>query len=157
MVAYAIKSEGGFVWACKNYDGDVQSDVVAQGYGSLGLMTSVLRCPCGAIEAEAAHGTVTRHYRQHQQGKETSTNSIASMFAWTRGLTARAEFDNNDALKKFSATLERSIIETVESGAYTKDLAILVKGTTKVDRADYVNTYEFIDKVAETLKANLAK
>jgi len=110
MVAYAIKSEGGFVWACKNYDGDVQSDVVAQGYGSLGLMTSVLRCPCGAIESEAAHGTVTRHYRFHQQGKETSTNSIASMYAWTRGLTARGEFDNNEALKNFAATLERSII-----------------------------------------------
>ena len=114
MVAYAIKSEGGFVWACKNYDGDVQSDIVAQGYGSLGLMTSVLRCPDGSIEAEAAHGTVTRHYRFHQQGKETSTNSIASMYAWTRGLAARAEFDNNDALKKFTDTLERSIIDTVE-------------------------------------------
>ena len=149
MVAYAIKSEGGFVWACKNYDGDVQSDVVAQGYGSLGLMTSVLRCPCGAIEAEAAHGTVTRHYRFHQQGKETSTNSIASMYAWTRGLTARGEFDGNEELKKFAATLESSIIETVESGKFTKDLAILVKGTTKLDRADYVNTFEFIDLVAE--------
>ena len=157
MVAYAIKSEGGFVWACKNYDGDVESDIVAQGYGSLGLMTSVLRCPCGAIEAEAAHGTVTRHYRFHQQGKETSTNSIASMFAWTRGLSARASFDSNDALANFSATLERSIIQTVEEGGMTKDLAILVKGTMKVDRKDYLNTFEFIDKVAENLRANLAK
>ena len=120
-------------------------------------MTSVLRCPCGAIEAEAAHGTVTRHYRFHQQGKETSTNSIASMFAWTRGLSARANFDSNDALENFSATLERSIIETVEAGFMTKDLTILVKNTMKVDRADYLNTFEFIDKVAETLRANLSK
>merc|ERR1719263_2238136 len=155
MVAYAIKSNGGYVWACKNYDGDVQSDIVAQGYGSLGLMTSELRCPDGSIEAEAAHGTVTRHYRFHQQGKETSTNSIASIFAWTRGLTARAEFDNNEALKVFSATLERTIIETVEAGHMTKDLTILVKGTMKVDRKDYLNTFEFIDKVAENLVKNL--
>ena len=110
MVAYAIKSNGGFVWACKNYDGDVQSDIVAQGYGSLGLMTSVLQCPDGAVEAEAAHGTVTRHYRFHQQGKETSTNSIASIFAWTRGLLYRAKFDNNDQLKTFAETLESTII-----------------------------------------------
>merc|ERR1739838_29383 len=102
MVAYALKSEGGFVWACKNYDGDVQSDIIAQGYGSLGLMTSVLQCPGGAIEAEAAHGTVTRHYRFHQQGKETSTNSIASIFAWTQGLIARANFDNNEKLLHFA-------------------------------------------------------
>jgi isocitrate dehydrogenase len=102
MVAYSIKSDGGFVWACKNYDGDVQSDVVAQGYGSLGLMTSVLQCPCGAIEAEAAHGTVTRHYRFHQKGQETSTNSIASIFAWTQGLIARANFDNNEKLLHFA-------------------------------------------------------
>jgi len=120
-------------------------------------MTSVLRCPCGAIESEAAHGTVTRHYRFHQQGKETSTNSIASMFAWTRGLTARADFDNNDALRNFSSTLESSIIETVESGNMTKDLAILVQGTTKVAREHYLNTFEFIDKVAENLRKNLAK
>lgn len=129
MVAYAIKSNGGFVWACKNYDGDVQSDIVAQGYGSLGLMTSVLQCPCGAVEAEAAHGTVTRHYRFHQQGKETSTNSIASIFAWTQGLIARANFDNNDELKTFAQTLERVIVETVEAGHMTKDLAILVVGS----------------------------
>jgi isocitrate dehydrogenase len=110
MVAYSIKSEGGFVWACKNYDGDVQSDVVAQGYGSLGLMTSVLQCPDGSIEAEAAHGTVTRHYRFHQQGKETSTNSIASIFAWSRGLIARAKFDDNAALLNFAETLEAVVI-----------------------------------------------
>jgi len=120
-------------------------------------MTSVLKCPCGAIEAEAAHGTVTRHYRFHQQGKETSTNSIASMYAWTRGLIARANFDNNDALRNFAETVERSIIETVESGKMTKDLAILVKGTTKVDKADYLNTFEFIDAVAENVRKNLGQ
>jgi len=158
MVAYAIKSSGGFVWACKNYDGDVQSDIVAQGYGSLGLMTSVLQCPGGAIEAEAAHGTVTRHYRFHQQGKETSTNSIASMYAWTRGLLARGKFDDNAALVNFAETLERVIIETVESGNMTKDLAILVQGDGKVpDRSKYLNTFEFIDKVAENLSASLKK
>jgi len=157
MVAYAVKSDGGFVWACKNYDGDVQSDVVAQGYGSLGLMTSVLQCPDGAIEAEAAHGTVTRHYRFHQKGQETSTNSIASIFAWTQGLIARAKFDSNGALKNFAETLERVIIETVESGFMTKDLAILVEGTTKVERSKYLNTFEFIDKVAENLVAALKK
>ncbi len=124
MVAFCLKSEGGYVWACKNYDGDVQSDTVAQGFGSLGLMTSVLLSPDGCIEAEAAHGTVTRHYRQHQQGKETSTNPIASIFAWTRGLAHRAKVDENVALKTFSETLESSIIETVETGFMTKDLAI---------------------------------
>jgi len=113
MVAYAMKSDGGFVWACKNYDGDVQSDIIAQGYGSLGLMTSVLLCPDGSIEAEAAHGTVTRHYRFHQQGKETSTNSIASMFAWSQGLLARARFDDNEELKNFSDTMEKCIVDTV--------------------------------------------
>ena len=157
LVAYAIKSNGGFVWACKNYDGDVQSDIVAQGYGSLGLMTSVLQCPCGAIEAEAAHGTVTRHYRFHQQGKETSTNSIASIFAWTQGLIARANFDNNDELRNFAQTLERVIVETVEAGHMTKDLAILVVGSMQVDRSKYLNTFEFIDKVAENLNAALKK
>jgi isocitrate dehydrogenase len=157
MVAYAVKSNGGFVWACKNYDGDVQSDIVAQGYGSLGLMTSVLQCPCGAIEAEAAHGTVTRHYRQHQQGKETSTNSIASMYAWTRGLLARGKFDNNEALINFSETFESTIIKTVEAGHMTKDLAILVNGGTLPDRSKYLNTFEFIDKVAENLAAALKK
>jgi isocitrate dehydrogenase len=156
MVAYAIKSEGGFVWACKNYDGDVQSDIVAQGYGSLGLMTSVLQCPDGSIEAEAAHGTVTRHYRFHQQGKETSTNSIASMFAWTQGLAARARFDNNEQLAKFASTMERVIIQTVENGHMTKDLAILVEGTNNVDRSKWLNTFEFIDKVAENLQKEMA-
>jgi len=157
MVAYAIKSEGGFVWACKNYDGDVQSDVVAQGFGSLGLMTSVLQSPDGAVEAEAAHGTVTRHYRFHQQGKETSTNSIASMFAWTRGLLHRAKLDNHDALKNFCETLERVIIETVEAGHMTKDLAILVHKTNAPARDLYLNTGEFIDKVAENLNKALGK
>ena len=151
MVAFALKSDGGFVWACKNYDGDVQSDIVAQGYGSLGLMTSVLECPDGSVEAEAAHGTVTRHYRMHQQGKETSTNSIASMFAWTRGLLARANFDNNEELKKFAETLEGVIIYTVEQGDMTKDLAILIEGSNDVPRSKYLNTFEFIDKVAENL------
>lgn len=152
MVAYAMKSEGGFVWACKNYDGDVQSDSVAQGFGSLGMMTSVLVCPDGkTIEAEAAHGTVTRHYRQHQKGNETSTNSIASIFAWTRGLAHRAKLDNNDALKKFSDDLERACIETIESGIMTKDLAICIKGMNNVQRSDYLNTFEFLDKVAELL------
>lgn len=157
MVAYAIKSDGGFVWACKNYDGDVQSDVVAQGYGSLGLMTSVLQCPDGAIEAEAAHGTVTRHYRFHQKGQETSTNSIASIFAWTQGLLARARFDSNEPLKNFAETLEKTIVGTVEAGFMTKDLAILVEGTTKVDRSKYLNTFEFIDKIAENLAEALKK
>ncbi|XP_052675215.1 isocitrate dehydrogenase [NADP] cytoplasmic-like [Crassostrea angulata] len=152
MVAYAMKSEGGFVWACKNYDGDVQSDSVAQGFGSLGMMTSVLVCPDGkTIEAEAAHGTVTRHFRQHQKGNETSTNSIASIFAWTRGLAHRAKLDNNDALKKFSDNLERACIETIESGIMTKDLAICIKGMNSVQRSDYLNTFEFLDKVAELL------
>lgn len=151
MVAFALKTNGGFVWACKNYDGDVQSDIVAQGYGSLGLMTSVLQCADGSIEAEAAHGTVTRHYRFHQQGKETSTNSIASMFAWSQGLLARARFDNNEALKNFSQTMEKTIIGTVEQGFMTKDLAILVEGSNTVDRSKYLNTFEFIDKVAENL------
>src|ERR1700710_1373170 len=124
MVASALKWEGGYVWACKNYDGDVQSDTVAQGFGSLGLMTSVLMTPDGkTVEAEAAHGTVTRHYREHQKGKETSTNAIASIFAWTRGLAHRAKLDGNDALTKFSQTLERVCIATVESGFMTKDLA----------------------------------
>lgn len=122
-------SEGGFVWACKNYDGDVQSDTLAQGFGSLGLMTSVLLSPDGCVEAEAAHGTVTRHYRLHQQGKETSTNSIASIFAWTRGLLHRAKLDGNAELEKFCTTLEQSVIQTVEQGFMTKDLAICVHNT----------------------------
>jgi isocitrate dehydrogenase len=128
MVAQSIKSNGGFVWACKNYDGDVESDMLAQGYGSLGLMTSVLVSPCGAIEAEAAHGTVTRHYRVHQKGGETSTNPIASIFAWTRGMLYRAKLDSNDLLKLWAETLEAVTIETVESGFMTKDLALCVHG-----------------------------
>jgi isocitrate dehydrogenase len=151
MVAYVIKSNGGFVWACKNYDGDVQSDIVAQGYGSLGLMTSVLVAPDGSIEAEAAHGTVTRHYRMHQQGKETSTNSIASIFAWTRGLLHRAKLDKNAELDHFCNTLEQVVVETVESGHMTKDLAILVCNTNDVPKDKYLDTEKFLDKVAENL------
>jgi len=153
MVAQAMKSEGGFVWACKNYDGDVQSDSVAQGYGSLGLMTSVLICPDGkTVEAEAAHGTVTRHYRMHQKGQETSTNPIASIFAWTRGLTHRAALDDNKSLAQFAKNLEAVCVETIEAGFMTKDLAICIKGLANVVRADYLNTFEFLDKLAENLE-----
>ena len=149
MVACAMKWEGGFVWACKNYDGDVQSDTIAQGFGSLGLMTSVLMTPDGnAIEAEAAHGTVTRHYRQYQKGKETSTNSIASIFAWSQGLSYRASFDNNEDLKKFSTDLENACIKTVEEGFMTKDLALLVGMNQK-----WMETKDFINKIADTLKS----
>ncbi len=153
MVAAAMKWEGGFVWACKNYDGDVQSDTVAQGFGSLGLMTSVLVTPDGkTVEAEAAHGTVTRHYRQHQQGKETSTNPIASIFAWTRGLMHRGKLDGNQELIDFCQTLEQVCIDTVESGKMTKDLALLIhKDAMTAD--DYLNTQEFLD----ALKSNLEK
>lgn len=153
MVAFALKQPGGFVWACKNYDGDVQSDSVAQGYGSLGLMTSVLLCPDGkTVESEAAHGTVTRHYRQHQQGKETSTNPIASIFAWTRGFAHRGKLDNNQALVEFAEKLEATCVETIEAGHMTKDLALCIKGTIdKVQRSDYMNTFEFMDKLAENL------
>jgi len=156
MVAQALKSEGGFVWACKNYDGDVQSDSVAQGYGSLGLMTSVLICPDGkTVEAEAAHGTVTRHYRMHQKGQETSTNPIASIFAWTRGLAHRAKLDGNTKLAEFSKALEEVCIETIESGFMTKDLAICIKGMKNVTREDYLNTFEFLDKLGENLRKKL--
>lgn len=156
MVAYTMKSEGGFIWACKNYDGDVQSDSVAQGYGSLGLMTSVLICPDGrTVEAEAAHGTVTRHYRQYQQGKETSTNPIASIFAWTKGLLQRAKLDNNQDLKKFAETLESVCINTIESGFMTKDLAICIKGMSNITRSDYLETFEFMNKLAENLQKQL--
>lgn len=149
MVAQGLKSEGGFVWACKNYDGDVQSDIVAQGYGSLGLMTSVLVCPDGkTIESEAAHGTVTRHWRQYQEGKETSTNPIASIFAWTRGLSHRAKLDGNAALSKFCDQLEAAVIDTVEAGHMTKDLAICVHGWD-ITENDYLNTIPFMDKVEE--------
>ena len=152
MVASALKWSGGYVWACKNYDGDVQSDTVAQGYGSLGLMTSVLMTPDGqTVEAEAAHGTVTRHYREYQKGRETSTNSIASIFAWTRGLTHRAKLDGNEALARFSATLERVCVDTVEAGFMTKDLALLVGPEQK-----WLSTTGFLDKVDENLKAAMA-
>ena len=149
MVACALKWNGGFVWACKNYDGDVQSDTVAQGFGSLGLMTSVLMTPDGkTVEAEAAHGTVTRHYRQHQQGKETSTNPIASIFAWTRGLSYRAKFDNTPDVAEFAATLEKVCIKTVESGQMTKDLALLVG----MDQA-FLTTDQFLDALDDNLKS----
>ena len=152
MVAAAIKWSGGFVWACKNYDGDVQSDVVAQGFGSLGLMTSVLMTPDGKVlESEAAHGTVTRHYRQHQKGEATSTNSIASIFAWTRGFAHRAKLDDNAELAAFAATLEKVVVETVESGHMTKDLALLVG-----DRQGWLTTEGFLDKVAENLNKAMA-
>ncbi|CAK4076616.1 unnamed protein product [Aphanomyces euteiches] len=155
MVAQCLKSKGGFVWACKNYDGDVQSDILAQGFGSLGLMTSVLMTPDGkTIEAEAAHGTVTRHYRVHQKGGETSTNSIASIFAWTRGLLHRAALDNNDKLKVFCEQLEATVIETVEAGQMTKDLALLIH-EDKMERKHWLNTFEFLDAVAENLTKKL--
>jgi isocitrate dehydrogenase len=152
MVAAALKWSGGYVWACKNYDGDVQSDTVAQGYGSLGLMTSVLMTPDGkVVEAEAAHGTVTRHFRQHQKGEQTSTNSVASIYAWTRGLAHRAKLDSNDALARFSATLEKITVDTVESGFMTKDLAILVGADQK-----WLSTTQFLDKVSENLTKAMA-
>jgi isocitrate dehydrogenase len=148
MVAASLKWAGGYVWACKNYDGDVQSDTVAQGYGSLGLMTSVLMSPDGDIvESEAAHGTVTRHYRLHQQGKETSTNSTASIFAWTRGLAHRAKLDGNDKLKAFAETLERVTVDTIESGYMTKDLAVLIGPEQK-----WLSTQGFLDRIEDNLK-----
>ncbi len=151
MVACAMKWNGNYIWACKNYDGDVQSDTVAQGFGSLGLMSSVLMSPDGkTIEAEAAHGTVTRHYRMHQQGKETSTNPIASIFAWARGLYHRAKLDENEDLKKFVKNLEKTCIETVESGSMTKDLAILVGSDTK-----FLTTNQFLDVIDGNLKKRL--
>ena len=151
MVACAMKWSGGYVWACKNYDGDVQSDTVAQGFGSLGLMTSVLMTPDGkTVESEAAHGTVTRHYRMHQEGKKTSTNPIASIFAWTRGLAHRGKLDSNNELTKFSKTLEKVCIETVESGSMTKDLAVLVGKSTK-----YLTTNQFLEAIDSNFKKNL--
>ncbi|KAI5065009.1 hypothetical protein GOP47_0019704 [Adiantum capillus-veneris] len=156
MVAYALKSDGGYVWACKNYDGDVQSDFLAQGFGSLGLMTSVLVAPDGkTIEAEAAHGTVTRHYRVHQKGGETSTNSIASIFAWSRGLAHRAKLDGHKELQEFCEKLEAACIETVEAGKMTKDLALLIHGP-KLSRNHYLNTEEFLDAVAKHLTEKLS-
>jgi isocitrate dehydrogenase len=148
MVASALKWEGGYVWACKNYDGDVQSDTVAQGFGSLGLMTSVLMTPDGkTVEAEAAHGTVTRHYRQHQQGKPTSTNPIASIFAWTLGLAHRGKLDGTPEVTKFAETLERVCIETVESGKMTKDLALLISKDQP-----YLTTEDFLAAINENLQ-----
>ncbi len=152
MVASSLKWSGGYIWACKNYDGDVQSDTVAQGFGSLGLMTSVLMTPDGkTVEAEAAHGTVTRHYRQHQKGEETSTNSIASIFAWTRGLAHRAKLDNNEALAKFAKTLEDVCVQTVESGHMTKDLALLIGPDQP-----WLSTTGFLDKIDENLQKAMA-
>ena len=152
MVAAALKWSGGYVWACKNYDGDVQSDTVAQGYGSLGLMTSVLMTPDGkVVEAEAAHGTVTRHYRQHQRGEQTSTNSVASIYAWTRGLAHRAKLDDDSELARFATTLEKVTVGTVESGFMTKDLALLVGADQK-----WLSTTGFLDKVDENLKKAMA-
>ena len=153
MVASALKWSGGYVWACKNYDGDVQSDIVAQGYGSLGLMTSVLLTPDGkTVEAEAAHGTVTRHYRQHQRGESTSTNSIASIFAWTKGLEQRAKLDGNVELTRFAETLEKVTVGTVESGAMTKDLALLVG-----ENQGWLTTEGFLDKVSDNLEAAMGQ
>jgi isocitrate dehydrogenase len=148
MVASALKWSGAFVWACKNYDGDVQSDTVAQGFGSLGLMTSVLLSPDGkVVEAEAAHGTVTRHYREHQQGKATSTNPIASIYAWTRGLWYRGKFDGNAALQRFAETLEKVCVDTVEAGFMTKDLAMLIG-----PRQGWLTTTDFLDKLDANLR-----
>ena len=153
MVASAMKWHGGFVWACKNYDGDVQSDSVAQGFGSLGLMTSVLLTPDGrTVEAEAAHGTVTRHFREHQRGKQTSTNPIASIFAWTRGLWYRGKFDGNEALMGFARTLERVCVDTVENGFMTKDLALLVGSDQK-----FLSTQDFLAKLDENLNRALSR
>jgi isocitrate dehydrogenase len=153
MVATSLRWEGGYVWACKNYDGDVQSDTVAQGYGSLGLMTSVLMTPDGkTVESEAAHGTVTRHFRDHQAGKQTSTNPIASIFAWTLGLTHRAKLDNNPKLAEFASTLEKVCIQTVESGKMTKDLAILISKDSP-----WLNTQDFLAAIDENLKVALTK
>ena len=153
MVAQAIKGEGGFVWACKNYDGDVQSDIVAQGFGSLGLMTSILTCPDGkTMETEAAHGTVTRHYRQHQKGLETSTNSVASIFAWTRGLEHRGKLDGNSDLVAFSKQLEKATISSIEEGHMTKDLALCKYGKN-MKREHYETTEGFLDSVAKALDA----
>ncbi len=157
MVAYCMKSEGGFVWACKNYDGDVQSDIVAQGFGSLGLMTSALITPDGkTMEAEAAHGTVTRHYRQHQQGKKTSTNPIASIFAWTQGLAHRAKLDGNTELANFSKTLEHVCVDLVEGGKMTKDLAVCIYGDKTMEE-HYLTTEDFLDAIDAELRSRMSK
>jgi isocitrate dehydrogenase len=151
-----LKSDGGFVWACKNYDGDVQSDIVAQGFGSLGLMTSALITPDGmTMEAEAAHGTVTRHYRQHQQGKKTSTNPIASIFAWTQGLAFRGKLDNNQELITFSQTLETVCVDLVQGGKMTKDLAVCIHGS-ETREEHYLTTEDFLDAIDQKLKSRLS-
>ncbi|XP_076083477.1 isocitrate dehydrogenase [NADP], mitochondrial-like [Mytilus galloprovincialis] len=156
MVAQALKSDGGFVWACKNYDGDVQSDIVAQGYGSLGLMTSVLVCPDGkTIESEAAHGTVTRHYREHQKGNPTSTNPVASIYAWTRGLEHRGKLDGNAELQRFATTLEKACVATVDSGKMTKDLAGCIYGLKNVKPEHYLYTMDFLEAISEELNRQL--
>jgi len=155
MVAAAMKWEGGFVWATKNYDGDVQSDTLAQGFGSLGLMTSVLITPDGkTMEAEAAHGTVTRHFREHQKGKPTSTNPIASIFAWTRGLAHRGRLDNNQPLVNFALKIEKVCVDTVESGLMTKDLALIIHGKN-LKKEDYLTTEGFLDALANRLQKEL--
>jgi isocitrate dehydrogenase len=152
MVATVMKWEGGYLWACKNYDGDVQSDTVAQGFGSLGLMTSVLMTPDGkTVEAEAAHGTVTRHYREHQKGNKTSTNPIASIYAWTQGLTYRGKMDGNDKLVEFAQTLERVCVETVEAGDMTKDLSLLISKD-----APWLTTEDFLDAIDRRLQSSMA-
>lgn len=157
MVAQALKSSGAFVWACKNYDGDVQSDIVAQGYGSLGLMTSVLVCPDGkTVESEAAHGTVTRHYRQHQKGQKTSTNPIASIYAWTRGLAHRAKLDNNPDLAKFCVALEAACVDCVDSGKMTKDLVGCIHGLKNVKEGMFLHTEDFMEAVEEDMKKKFA-
>ncbi|XP_064472740.1 isocitrate dehydrogenase [NADP] cytoplasmic-like [Ornithodoros turicata] len=154
MVARSLRMEGGFVWACKNYDGDIQADFIAQGFGSLGLMTSVLICPDGkTLVSEGAHGTVTKHYRRHKAGLETSTNSMSSVYAWTRGLTHRGKLDGQHKLVAFAKALERVCVETVEAGFMTKDLALCVKGFGNVERKDYLNTFEFVDKLSERMHA----
>lgn len=158
MVAQTLKSSGGFVWACKNYDGDVQSDIVAQGYGSLGLMTSVLVTPDGkTVESEAAHGTVTRHWREFQKGKPTSTNPIASIYAWTRGLQHRAKLDGNNELTKFVEEVEKAVITTVENGIMTKDLAICVHGNNVQHGKHFVYTEEYLNAVKSQLDSQLSK
>lgn len=156
MVAQALKSAGGFVWSCKNYDGDVQSDIVAQGYGSLGMMTSVLMCPDGkTMETEAAHGTVTRHYRMHQKGQQTSTNPVASIFAWTRGLMHRAKLDNTPDLHKFAETLEKSCIECIETGKMTKDLAICIHGMANTKDGMFLTTQDFLEAIAKNIESKM--
>jgi len=157
MLAFALKSNGGYVWAAKNYDGDVGSDIVAQGYGSLGMMTSVLLCPDGkTVETEAAHGTVTRHYREHQKGKETSTNPIASIYAWSRGLFYRAQLDRTPDLEKFALALEKVCVDTIESGHMTKDLALCVHGAN-MKREHWMNTPDFLDKLRDNLNISLGR